>query len=195
MAFTIEDGTGQSQANAYITEQEYRDHHADRGVDVTGDAQVDVEAAIVKATDYVDKRFGLRFRGWRRSNGQALQWPRLDAYDNADFALIGVPVLLKRAIAEYAWLSLRLARELAPLPGMGFPIVDPETGVLTQQAGGAIAALKEKVDVIETMVQFTQDNQPMVTSGNTLVARLPEYPQADLWLEELISDDRMVQRG
>lgn len=62
MAFVVEDGTGIASANAYITVQQFKDYHADRGNTLTGGSG-DQQKAIVKATDYIDKRFGRRFKG------------------------------------------------------------------------------------------------------------------------------------
>jgi len=148
-----------------------------------------VRNALVKATDYVDKRFGRDFRGWRLSSGQALEWPRADAYDDDDYLMPAVPTQLKKAIAEYALLALQLGRNLAPLPGPGFPIVDPVTGAITQQPSGTIKSLSEVVGPIETSV--TYEHAPGANN------QLPAYPQADLWLKELLkaSADRRVARG
>ncbi len=187
MAFTVEDGSGSSTANAYIGTAEFTAHHDDRGIDYSSYDTAAQEDAIVQATDYADKRFGKRFRGWRTSQAQALEWPRSDAYDDDDHVFDDVPRQLKRAIAEYALLALQLGRNLAPMPGAGFPIVDPATGGTTQQGGGTITEQKEKVGPIETMVKFGDSGKPVVSSGNILTQNVPEYPQADLWIEELLT--------
>jgi hypothetical protein len=131
MAFTPETGVGLTTSNAYMTEAEYRAYHADRGTVVTAQLTAAVTAAIVRATDYVDKRFGRRFRGDKMSQQQALEWPRSDAYTDEDYLLTGVPVVLKRAIAEYALLSIQLGRDLAPVPAPDYGILDPVTGEVT----------------------------------------------------------------
>lgn len=195
MAFTVEDGTGLEAANAYITEAEYRAHHADRGVDVTEQTQVQVEAAIVNATDYADKRFGRRYKGWKQNRDQGLEWPRIDAYDDDDHLFDKVPKALKRAIAEYAWLYTQLQRNLAPVPGTGFPVVDPGTGEVTTQPGGMVQSVREKVGPLEEATTFSREGTPFKSTGNPLVTLVPEYPQADMWIEELIRNDRIITRG
>lgn len=62
MAFVVEDDTGVKSANAYVSVQEFKDYHADRGNALSGGSG-DQQKAIVKATDYIDKRFGARFKG------------------------------------------------------------------------------------------------------------------------------------
>ena len=199
MAFTVEDGTGLDNSNAYLTVQEWTDHHVDRGVAAASDgtwSPDNIQAGIVQATDYVEKRFGKRFRGWKRSRSQSLEWPRLDAYDDDDHTLEPVPTLLKRGVAEYALLALQLERNLAPVPGVSFPVTDPATGETTLTGAGMLTRTTEKVDVIEDTKEYeAAANKPMVTSGNILTQQVPEYPQADMWIEELLTNERYVVRG
>lgn len=199
MAFLAEDGTGLSNSNSYCNVTEFEDHHLDRKqiASTTEFADVDIQAALINATDYVDKRFGRRFRGWRRKRTQALEWPRVDAYDDEDFLFSDLPSQLKRATNEYALLALRLARNLAPVPGTGFPVVDPETGAVTDQAAGAVSSKSETVGPIEESTTYTEGSRIVTSTGNVLTQRIPEYPQADLWIEELIRNvsDRELARG
>jgi len=195
MALIVETGAGLSTANGYVTEAEYRAHHGDRGVDVTAQVTATVEAALVNATDYVDKRFGKRFRGYRRQSGQALEWPRIDAYDDDEILLPNIPLQLKKAVAEYAWLATQIGRNLAPMPGAVFPMVDPTTGVVINQGGGTIRRKTEKVDTLEETHEYSNYGQVMTTTGNILTQHVPEYPQADMWLEELLHSERMLGRG
>lgn len=199
MAFTPETGAGLAAANAYITEAEYRAHHADRGVDVTAQVTGDVTAAIVRATDYVDKRFGRRFRGDKLDGDQGLEWPRVSAYTDEDFLISGVPVILKRAIAEYALLAIQLGRNLAPVPTPDFGILDPATGEVTNVSSGKIVEQSSEVGPIKESFKYAtgdQTGRPMVGTGN-LIQNLPEYPQAVLWLEELLKPygSRELTRG
>jgi hypothetical protein len=198
MAFTVEDGSGLADANAYITAQEWQDHHVDRGVATANDGTygtTEIEAAIVNATDYVEKRFGKRFKGWKRSRAQALEWPRTDAYDDDQHTFDDVPLQLKKGVAEYALLVLQLGRNLAPVPGVSFPIIDPETGETSVQGSGFLTRTTEKVDVIEDTKEFDSGNRPMTSSGNITTQQIPEYPQADMWIEELLTNERAVWRG
>ncbi len=61
--------------------------------------------AIVRATDYIEQIWGLRFKGVRSTAEQGLHWPALQAWGvvAGKAALItGVPDAVKRACAEYA---------------------------------------------------------------------------------------------
>lgn len=74
MAFVVEDGTGQKGATSYGTIAGFRAYFADRGVDVTAPVLSDVviQGLLTVATDYIDTRWGERFKGVRR-------WPYLYA--------------------------------------------------------------------------------------------------------------------
>jgi len=197
MAFTPEDGTGLTNANSYLALADCKAHHTDRGYTFTA-TDGEIQEALVRATDYIDKRFGRRFRGYRAKKTQALEWPRYDAYDDDGHALDGIPVALEKATAEYALLAIQLGRDLAPVPASDFGIVDPATGIVTNQSSGQVTGTMQKVGPIEDRKDFrsTASDTPMVSSGN-LIQKIPEYPQADLWIEELLrsTNSRMLSRG
>lgn len=69
MTFTVEDGTGVSGANAYTTVAEYKNFHTERGTQSVLDADFtdpEIQQAIVRATDFIEQRWGLRFLGQRQ---------------------------------------------------------------------------------------------------------------------------------
>jgi len=178
MAFTPEDGSGVAGANAALTLQEFKDHHDDRGRDYAGAGYTDaqIQAAIVKATDYSEKRWGTQYRGEKGSSDQGLSWPRTSAMDDQGRLITERPSEWIKGVAEYAWLSLTLGTELAP--------------VGTNVAG---RVTEETVGPITT--KYSDKTTPMVTTG-TLLQNLPEYPEADLWFAELLDDSpRRLIRG
>lgn len=65
MAFIVEDGTGVKSANSYATVQEFKDYFADRPEDVSAILDATIQTLLVAATDYIDRRWGLRFLGRR----------------------------------------------------------------------------------------------------------------------------------
>jgi len=199
MAFTPEDGTGLAGANSYISLAALKAHHDDRGNDYSGFADALLETSLVQATDYIDQRFGRRFRGDKADSRQALEWPRQNAYTDEDFLLTGVPAALAKACAEYALIAAQLGRNLAPPSPPDFGVLDPATGTVENDSSGRITQKTEKVGPIEETTKFADGNSsggPMVGTGN-LIQRIPEYPQADLWIEELIEayTARDVYRG
>lgn len=144
MAFTVEDGTGVAGANAYITLAYANAYHTERGnAGWTGTDTVK-QQAIVRATDYVETRWGPSFRGIPEfpDTPQGLSFPRLHIYDAYGCEIEGVPEkTLQRAVAEYALRALTAA--LMPDPAR------PETGT-----SGPVTALREKVGPVESETRY-----------------------------------------
>jgi hypothetical protein len=77
MAFTVETGTGSSSANSFATVQEFIDYFTDRGNTTLAEADTDqIQAALVKAADYMEQAFRMLWRGSRAQENQRLSWPR-----------------------------------------------------------------------------------------------------------------------
>jgi hypothetical protein len=140
-----------------------------------------------------------------------MEWPRLDAYDDDDF-LYGdvdrIPRQLRRACAEYA-LRAFIYGELAPDPLRSAPAQDlSQVDDVTQDAGTVSGLIKSITQRIEGAVT---DSRTFVTAGelqsimrtrsngSSLVSgfNIPEYPEADLWMEELLrpANNRQIVRG
>lgn len=204
MAVTIvvENGTKVADANAYIDVAYFRDFHETRGLAaaaLTADPFSDdaVAAAIIRATDYVDKRFGNKFVGWRygRESDQSLEWPRLDARDINNVFIYSneIPKGLKKAVAEYAKISLYIG-ELLKNPAPMFNSVDPVTGITTVNQGGILERDRSKVGPIEEEKWFSQQQWRLVLNGRAAgmesqmvsMVNLPEYPAADEWLNSIV---------
>ena len=211
MAFTVEDGSGISSANAYIDKAFADTYHADQGhADWTG-TDTEKETWIVRATYYIDKRFGRRFRGFRKLKSQSLEWPRLDAFDNDGFLLSGedeVPRLLQRACAEYA-LRAKMYGVLAPDPPRAAPVQDPTDATTSSAveavASGVITEEAKKIGPLEKTTRYQSVAQMISSMGRDKAQQsslindvfIPEYPEADLWIEELLrsSTSRRLARA
>jgi hypothetical protein len=104
VALIVEDGTIVAGAESYISVADADTYFTARA-NATRDALADAdkEAALRKATDYMTGRYGLRWKGERVSELQALDWPRSGAYANGFLIDSGsVPVAVQRACAELA---------------------------------------------------------------------------------------------
>jgi len=132
MAFTVEDGTGKSGANSYLSVADADTYWADRnnasspdGNAWTGASQSEKEGALVEASAYLDATYEWVWNNpplWRGSESpisqleaftplvnkeQGLKWPRNTAYDEQTYILLdGVPQKVKDATAEAALLAL-----------------------------------------------------------------------------------------
>lgn len=194
MAIIVEDGTGKPDAVSYIGTSFADSYHAARGRTDWGLLDLGLrEAACVRATDYIELRFGPRFRGVRISPTQGLQWPRLGAFDNSNFvyyAQNAIPNQLKKACAEYALISAR-SGELAPNPPLMNGTQTVATGASDGKTApaGAVDFERSIVGPLEREVRYVQnknENYRMGAGGLVSAYNLPEYPEADLWLTELI---------
>ena len=202
MAITlvVEDGSGDPAANAYVSEDFVDQYHEDRGnshwASIT-DAEIK-KACIIRATDYIDKRFRRSFRGYRMQRDQALAWPRMGAFDNDDYQITEVPPQLQKAAAEYA-LRAAIYNVLAPdaqrpVPSQDMTSADPSS-TQTDVIIGAVKSKSEKVGPLEESTTYEGSQQLSAASSNgsravqsTIIQDwiIPQYPEADLLIEDLL---------
>lgn len=157
MAFVAEDGTGKADANSLCDVAFADAYFLDRAVVAWAAATNDgKQAALVKATDYIETRWVNRFRGCVQfpDTPQALSFPRTGI--GSDDA---VPDRVKKACAEYALRALA-GKDLAP-----DPTVDA--------TGRAVQSTRRKVGPIETETVYSQ---------GTSVQQFKPYPAADTLL-------------
>ena len=184
MAFVLEDGTGIANANAYISEAFADTYHTDRfntaWTSLTDSALK--EAAIIKATDYLDFRWD--FIGDRKKafELQSLKWPRIDAFVERDQKVVQsnvVPLQVQYATAEYA---LRVINAATTAGTTG----DLAPDLVIDESGGKITGRREKVGPLEEEFKF---------SGSFGLITLKPYPAADNILRDLLVSGRMLARA
>ena len=157
MALIVEDGTGKSDAESYISVADADNYHGKRG-NSTGDEMTteEKEQALRRATDYMEQSYRLNWLGYRRLELQALSWPR-DEVQRQDFTYLNqfsfypndqVPREVKEACAELAWRAA--AGELSP---------DLSQGVI-----------REKVDVLEVEYDKYSPQSPRYKVVDMLLA-------------------------
>lgn len=141
MALIVEDGTGKADAESYISVSDAASYLSDRGYSAFAALATDAlkEAALRKATDYMEQAYRTRWKGTRVTATQALSWPRLYV-EREDYYVPGdeVPVEVKNACALLALKS-----------------IDGDLNAdLTQ------GVVREKVDVLE--VEYDQNSPQYV---------------------------------
>lgn len=151
MAIVVEDGTGKSTAESYISVADASSYFTARAVTTWAALATDAlrEAALRKATDYMENTY--TWQGTRKTEEQALSWPRYNVV--VDGYLIDddiVPEAVKRACAELALKST--TADLSP---------DMAQGVT-----------REKVGPIE--VEYDKSS-PRVTKYTAIDAMLASY--------------------
>ncbi len=148
-----EDGTGLANSNSYMDRTEADVYHENRGrTDWAALANAVKDAALIRATQYLDIVYGNRFVGTKSDEDQALEWPREDAYDVYGFELADVvPKKLKEATAELALYAYRVG-ELLPRPP-GQP-TETLAGVQSGTYPGHVKKERKRVGPIEKEVEY-----------------------------------------
>lgn len=127
MALEVEDGTGKSTADSYISVADASTYHTARGNTAWAALTTDAlrEAALRKATDYMRQAYRSRWQGYKVNEDQALDWPRYDV-EVEGYAVDSdiVPTEIKNACAELALKAS--SADLNP---------DLTQGVLSEQVG------------------------------------------------------------
>lgn len=168
MTFKVEDGTAMVDSNSYASVAEADAYWGERGnADWLALSSTVKQQSLVKATDYIDQRFGGRWIGQRATEEQALDWPQDNTgHEEWDYTNdVGViPVALKKACIEYA--DRARAAKLAPDPTM-------------DDAGVSMVTVKEEVGPIKV------ESQP-VGGYSAVVSVLRPYPGADMYMRALV---------
>jgi len=170
MAFVVEDGSVVEDANSYVSVGEANAYFTDRGITAWTGTDAVKEAALIRATDYLDMRFGENFIGDKVLESHSVAWPRTDADPFSDDE---IPLKLRRACCEYAVRAL--AVKLAPDP-------------LIDDTGLPVVASKERVGPIER--GFFVPMGPVSAS----LALIRPYPEADMLLRGLLRVNNMAIR-
>jgi hypothetical protein len=164
-----EDGTGLANANSYASAADgdaYHDGHLYATV-WTGATTANKEKALVFATRVIDSQY--RFRGFRATAVQALQWPRsscpdLDtAPDSTGVAYLAsnqLPASLVNATCEMARALLATDRTAAP-PGEGIDTTQTSAssstgGTPSSSVSNSSMTRYSKVDTRPTISQAAQ---------------------------------------
>lgn len=112
MPLEVEDGTGKTDADAFISEAYFDDYCDKRGLDYSSYNSTQKEQAIVRATDYLSESFpwkGFKLKERGHVDGeQALAWPRTYIEDKNGYAVASgeVPTEVQKATAEIAFYEL-----------------------------------------------------------------------------------------
>lgn len=190
MALIVETGAGLPNANGFISVADADAYFLEvANVAWTGSVPVK-EGAIVRATRYMEKRYGYRWAGTIASSDQGLSWPRKNVYDETGTQLLDqVPKAIAQACAEYALIAL--TRDL--IPGFIYPVEDGAPVPF-----GRITRKLERAGPIveETYYSSSGANASRVGSGSPIVDadRFVQYPEADLLVAPFLRLNKRVTR-
>lgn len=185
MAMIVETGTGVAGANSYTTLAFVQAYFDDRGGNTAWDAlatDADQEYILIKATDYIEKRFSEKWVGDKNDNTNELSWPRHNVYDRHHRILYSnteIPPELQKAVAEYAVRAITAAL-----------IADPST------QGLEVEESEKKIGPIEKREKFMKNGGLRQKSSLVRDSVFKEYPAADLLIEKFLArtnSKRMVR--
>lgn len=156
----VETGAGLPDAQSYASVVEADDYLRSRGDSAWLSADHGArEAALVRATDYMEIRWQGKFKGMRKTDTQALSWPRNAA------PLVEMPPQLRRACILYA--QIALTRDLAPVPKLD------ESGVATFVKEKQVGPIVKKFDIVGK-------------GFGSIVEDWPSYPVPDSMMQPLL---------
>lgn len=128
MAIIVEDGTGKTDSESYLSVATYKSYLTKFGYDADSGTDEVIEGALRRSLFAID---AYNFLGVRSNTDQALSWPRADVnYDGAYIDSDEIPINLQYAQAEAA----RLER----------------SGTGTTQPSVTKNIKRKKIDVLET---------------------------------------------
>jgi len=118
MALVVEDGTGKTASESYISVASANTYHDAHGCPAAWKEARDNEKEIALriATQYLDSFYHGSWIGLKASELQALAWPRIAAYTVDGYLISGtvIPVALKNAVAVAALKELESSGSLSP---------------------------------------------------------------------------------
>tara|TARA_R110001599_G_scaffold339851_1_gene559711 strand:- start:10601 stop:11119 length:519 start_codon:yes stop_codon:yes gene_type:complete len=148
MTLIIEEGAGDNLlANSYRSVEDLRLYAQLRGIDLGNKTDAECETLLISAMDYLEAQRD-RFKGYKTSESQPLQWPRSEVWDveqrNSRLPSNEIPRLV-----EYAQLALAIE-------AIGSDLMPNRS---TDQRG---PVLKEKVGSIEVTYSADTPKQAFV---------------------------------
>jgi hypothetical protein len=163
MALIVEDGSGKPDAESYVSVSDCASYAVARGLTFPGTPEAEAEAALRRGTAWLDGAYRGSFPGRRKKGrAQALEWPRVDAWDNTcppePIADDEIPVEIVHASCEAG------IRELAA-PGSLTPDVTP-------------GKIKKSAKVGDIAVEYAigagtaQDQRPIVSIIDDILGSL-----------------------
>lgn len=104
--FSVEDGTGRSDATSYVTVDGMKQYWYNIGYEYTDLLDNDIKRLLNKSTMYIDNNYRRGFPGHRQTDTQTLEWPRIGAYyvDYFPIPEDSIPVEVENAVCEMAYL-------------------------------------------------------------------------------------------
>lgn len=153
MTLIVEDGTGRADAESYVSVADAAAYATARGLTFPALPNDDAEAALRRATMWIDATYAPRFSGARlKRRAQALAWPRVGATDVDCNAIASneIPSEITAATSEAAVREFAKPGSLAPNLKRGGAIKRVKAGSVEVEysAGAASSTMFGTIDGI-----------------------------------------------
>lgn len=154
MALTVEDNTGLSNADSYVTLQEFKDYASLRGIESVEDlTDSEAETKIRQGFDYVNSRYG--YTSVPLDNDQAGEFPRVDLSDGMGRIFNVVPNRVKQA---------QCAAAIAAIDGALFTVADRGGKVKSESVGPISVTYEDGAPVDKTISEVDRLLRPFIKS-------------------------------
>jgi len=174
MALVVEDGSGKSNAESYLSVADADTYHTNHGDPSSWSIAsiVDKEEALRMATQYLDLVYGMQWKETRSNEGQALDWPRANVLERDNYYIDSdeIPQALKDATAEMALRHVQLATGTSLLDDL--------------DNSASVGREKVKVGAIELDTEYVGGNTPY-----------KKYRKVDLLVADLTRSFGIITRG
>jgi hypothetical protein len=171
MGLTVENGSGLSNADSYLSVADADTYYALYSSLAAWATALTAakERALRLATRFLDARYGRRWIGTRVNAVQALDWPRMGVCDSDGFALDStvIPQAVKNAVAEAA-----------------FRVAAGEDLQADLESSAGVIMESVKVGPIEETKQYSEPDGP-----------LTEYQVIDGLLRRLLRSGNEIRRA
>jgi hypothetical protein len=142
----VEDGEGLADADSYVSLADAAEYCTSHGLTFAISPAAPAEAALIRATAFIDNRYSSSFPGYRKAGrSQALQWPRAVAYDSEGWLIADdeIPIEVIEATIEAAVREFAVPNSMMPDLERGGEIQSLRAGsVSITYASGAPAETK-----------------------------------------------------
>lgn len=160
MALVVEDGTGLSNADSYCSVADADARHTALGNAAWNGTDAAKEAALRRATEYLEGAHRQTWKGTKLLRDQALSWPRYGAtVDGWDVSSTIVPAQIRNATAD---LALRaLSDDLAP--DLERAVIRERVGPLETEYSASSPQAKRYRAVAAMLAPFLKGSSAMAT--------------------------------
>lgn len=196
MTLVVEDGTGVAGANSYESLASFKSYHDDRANSYAGSDDAAIEAALIRATQYIDRR-------WRTKFLQACLYPS-SIYSRSVLSLTALPLDGETVTAGDVTITFRTTAALTTEAAIGTTpvasLVNLGVALGSNLSEQNVAAVLADPDVAAMAIQMAYDGIAMsetlsngsfdsaTTTGQSSKGQRLEFPRTQFGMPQAVRD-------